>query len=830
MSKDWEDVYFLSHVNIKNIIGKELINSDNVAVAELVKNSYDAGASKVVVEFKNLTQDLLNQEIIIVDNGSGMDRDDILHKWLNLAYSIKRVEKLNHQRLQSGNKGIGRFSCDRLGKQLDIFTKKDKDIFHLKINWKDFENIDNFDVQINEIPMKLRITDNFELKKETSYELKTNGTIIKISSLRNKWADVSNDLLNEITKYNKLISLKSTLEKLINKSQVNTNKFDIYLKAKDINDKDEISYMKKINGKIENKLFKKLDFNTTYIHSMISEDGKYIITKLKDRDKTIFKIVEKNIEFPELKNIKIILMYLNPYGKAYFEKQMGMRSVEYGSVYLFINGFRIPPYGDITNDSFGMEVRKNQGRSRNLSNREIIGRIEIEDRENNFEIISSREGIVDNEYYKQLIHKSTKSKRNQNKNNGFFYKVLKRLEKYVVSGLKWDSVPREYTEAKIKELVSQKEWNESKEIYKISYEEKLQSISKNIFTILSLDKNSLESMYITKDVIQKLIVENNELQTQKNISIFIKKFSEYSSESIIDKETKKEIKNIIKLLRDEKLIFKVDFLLNKEVDLDHIYEITSKYEELDKKIEVLEKENQRLLEQKEQDKTQINLLTSITTRSIKELIAFQHHIGLSVDTAKDFTSYTIELLSNNEFGREELLDNLQTILMELNKIEIINKYITKKGILNTSKEIKEDLVLFIDNYIKSIYKTTTNQEFYITINTNEIYFECIFEPIKINIIIDNLLSNSKKEEINAKNVIINFYKEDNVLIMEYIDDGTGLDKSIDDVNSIFEIGKTTTSGSGLGMYHVKQLLEEMNSTIVIERKEIGIKFIIRFSL
>ena len=146
MSKDWEDVYFLSHVNIKNIIGKELINSDNVAVAELVKNSYDAGASKVIVEFKNLTQSLSNQEIIIVDNGSGMDKEDILHKWLNLAYSIKRVQKSNYQRLQSGNKGIGRFSCDRLGEQLDIFTKKDNDIFHLKINWRDFEDIDNYDV------------------------------------------------------------------------------------------------------------------------------------------------------------------------------------------------------------------------------------------------------------------------------------------------------------------------------------------------------------------------------------------------------------------------------------------------------------------------------------------------------------------------------------------------------------------------------------------------------------------------------------------------------------------------------------------------------------
>ena len=43
MITDWEDVYFIT-CKYKNIIGKELINDDNVAVMELVKNAYDAGA------------------------------------------------------------------------------------------------------------------------------------------------------------------------------------------------------------------------------------------------------------------------------------------------------------------------------------------------------------------------------------------------------------------------------------------------------------------------------------------------------------------------------------------------------------------------------------------------------------------------------------------------------------------------------------------------------------------------------------------------------------------------------------------------------------------
>lgn len=65
---------------------------------ELVKNSYDAGAKKVTVEFKNLKdKNLDNHQIIIADDGIGMSKEDILHKWLNLAYSIKRVQNTQKQ-------------------------------------------------------------------------------------------------------------------------------------------------------------------------------------------------------------------------------------------------------------------------------------------------------------------------------------------------------------------------------------------------------------------------------------------------------------------------------------------------------------------------------------------------------------------------------------------------------------------------------------------------------------------------------------------------------------------------------------------------------------
>lgn len=838
MSSEWENVYFLSHVNIKNIIGKELINNDNVAVMELVKNSYDAGAKRVTVEFKNLkSQERKNHEIIIADDGSGMSKEDILHKWLNLAYSIKRIQNAQNNRLQAGNKGIGRFSCDRLGKKLDIFTKKDNKAYHLRIDWEDFENVQDYNVQINQIPMLLREVSDDEIYKDTTYHIGENGTIIQISYLRTKWMKFNeNSLFNEVLNYQKFVSLKSTLEKLINKSQVESDNFKLFLKVPEIDDEKEDSYNKKINGLIENKFFEKLDFDTTYIHSAISDDGKFIITKLKDRDKTIFKTIEKNIEFPDLKGVKIILMHLNPYGKAYFRKQMGVRSVDFGSIYLFINGFRVPPYGEIDNDSFGLEMRKGQGQRRYLGGREIIGRIEIEDRSEQYQVISSREGIVQNEAFRQLIHNSTKSTKSQTKNNGFFYKTLKRLEKYVVEGLKWDSVPRGMTEATIKEMVEQNDWKENKEIYLINRDEKLSTISKKIFKIMSVEFTDIMDLNINDDVLSYLI-EKDTLKTQKNITQFLKDFSKVPNYAI-NQKTKQFVKKIIKNIGDETLLKKVDFMLhNKVEDIENLLNKEKTYNQLDKKIKILENEQEDLKKELETTKTQkkkieeqVSYLQSIQSKDINELVAFQHHIGLYTKTAKDCILDVLDILTKNREENGEIFEYLKDASFELDKISSINKYITRENFLSTTTSVRKDLVKFIDNYVRDIYEITTNKDLIINIQTNNVKAICDFEPIKINIIIDNLLNNSKKAK--AKKVSITFKVDENKnLELEYIDNGKGIDKSIVDIDSIFEMAITTTKGSGLGLYHVREILEEMNnSKISVYKQGIGVRFIIRFKI
>ena len=91
---------------------------------------------------------------------------------------------------------------------------------------------------------------------------------------------------------------------------------------------------------------------------------------------------------------------------------------------LFLNGFRIPPYGEVGDDWLKLEQRRTQGYARFISARDLVGQIEILDECNDFQIVSSREGLVKNDNYDRLTDKK----------DGVFYKALKRLERYVVDG------------------------------------------------------------------------------------------------------------------------------------------------------------------------------------------------------------------------------------------------------------------------------------------------------------------------------------------------------------------------------------------------------------
>src|ERR1043165_3804852 len=102
-------------------LGRDSIKDHTTALVELVKNSYDADATRVEVD---IFSDVEEPYIRIADNGSGMIEKEVENNWLRIGYSEKKVKKISKRhRRKTGEKGIGRISADRLGATLELRTK-----------------------------------------------------------------------------------------------------------------------------------------------------------------------------------------------------------------------------------------------------------------------------------------------------------------------------------------------------------------------------------------------------------------------------------------------------------------------------------------------------------------------------------------------------------------------------------------------------------------------------------------------------------------------------------------------------------------------------------
>src|SRR5438094_8523100 len=81
------DAVFQPRARLLKLIGAELISDEIVALAELVKNARDADASLVTITFRGATGS--NGEIVICDDGEGMDRERLLKQWMERAGTSK---------------------------------------------------------------------------------------------------------------------------------------------------------------------------------------------------------------------------------------------------------------------------------------------------------------------------------------------------------------------------------------------------------------------------------------------------------------------------------------------------------------------------------------------------------------------------------------------------------------------------------------------------------------------------------------------------------------------------------------------------------------------
>ncbi len=835
-------LHFKTNVQIKSIIGKDLINDDNIAILELVKNSFDADAKRVDITFCNLKNNDDREEskkhsytdqtsrIIIRDNGIGMDLTDIDEKWLNIAYSEKKSNSRQYNRMMAGAKGVGRFSCDRLGQYLNLYTRKNgKECFLLKIDWSRFE-IDDQKKEIQSVDIECETLNDTELK-EKGILLFEQGVILEIIKLRSNW------VRSEDNKWNtdKLAELKKYLEKLINPNQAfEKNDFGIYLNADEfISENESKNPNERFIGKVENTIFQKLDFKTTSIECKSIEDGRIIQTTLKDKGDTIFWIKEVSDYYPEIKEFKITLYYLNTYAKAFFTKQTGMRSVSYGSVFLFLNGFRIPPYGEEGDDWLKLEQRRTQGYARFISARDLVGQIEILDSDNSFQIVSSREGLVKNDNYEKLVER-----------NGLFYRVLRRLEKYVVDGLNWDSIPDEDKNkvSEIEKKIISGELSEEDLKYQEDVKTKRRRIYESIHSIINASPKKVVELYINEDLIESKIIEEKELAEQE----FSKLLSDFENKKIsgdllaqILQKKAQESKELEKQLADFSKYTTNEATTKAIAELQSYKETIEKQtkiiESLQKQLEEKEKEiastqtdadvrikeaekKRREAEQKQKEaeadrdliKQQNRYLESTRTISAEEE-SFIHIINVYSQEINPAFEKISDIVSTTSVPNE-LIKEISIIRTFFDKVLNAASLLTKANIKQLANKEIINLSEYIEEYIQTCSEILFRDINFKVVNDNHVEYYGAYSMLDISVLLDNLISNAKKE--NADRIQINIFEENSKYIIDFSDSGKGVSDPALLGDRMFELGVTTRyGGSGIGLASVKKIVTDMKGRV-----------------
>ena len=762
MEKNQNELTFRVSTGLKNIIGRDLISDKYIAIFELVKNSYDAGAKKVNVTFEH--NDAGFYQIVISDDGSGMSYDDIDKKWLFVAYSEKKPQ--NHMRKSyrdeikreaAGAKGVGRFSCDRLGASLTMISKTISDTVanRIDVDWNKFEIDDS--QEFIEVPVLY----STEHSLPSSFN---NGTTLIVGDLRETWS--REDLLKLKRSLMKLISpdadmgeLPFDIELIVPYERENDSKI---LKKPEINPDRDI-----VNGIIHNDIFEKLNIKTTCIEVSISQDGKEISSKLTDRGEYIFHIIEKNRDYPFLKDINIVVYYLNRSAKLNFTRQMGgVTPKDYGSIFIYKNGFRINPYGEPGEDFFNIDQRKAQGWRRFLGTRELMGRISIKGENDQFSETTSR------------AHGFIKTPAVEMLEKLFLDRVIKVLEKYVVNMINWGEplksapdhtiMPNEIGEQVITQLMSKPNPND----------------------IISIDYN--------KDI---LTGHQQELD-QDTIAGAIKKLGS------IAEQTKNA--NLVDLAQSLKK--RTEYLANENQQLE-AENATQAYD-----LEKAKREN-------EARQRQVYFLQGTKNQNVTNLINGFH----SVYTLTDATKGYIEFLKNQLLSVE--IENKDFIFSILGQIYQSNEKAHKISELaingNQSLKLSGDNSIY--DYITQYLSTDfVNKSISIDIQEGAEPYNCRFDTASVAVIIDNIVSNSIKA--GATFLRVEFNEVGKFVEIDFIDNGIGIEKGTD-IESLFEWGFSSNSskkGFGIGLYHIKQLVTEMKGTVGVDDSyQDGFKLVVK---
>lgn len=377
-------IRFQTDAAIIRRLGRELVAKQETALGELVKNAYDADATRCTV---NLYRTPVATGFDIIDDGNGMTYAEIANGFMRLASDQKVVNPTSpkYERSRAGKKGIGRFATERLGRRLVIVTQTEHEphAWTMEIDWDDF--VQGADISL--IQNSIAAT-----KKEMP-----KGTRIGIQDLRDSWTDAD---LKRVFRYLATL-IQPPLEGLVPTAAMPLPKpkeadpgfvVEITRGGSLIEDPRVVANADtEILGQALAEITATVDAAGQTTWGMVCP--RFDIDIKSERvglDKTGLAPLDHAHDV----EMRAYYYILKPEFLGHSTSSIRDVLKERGGIRLYRNGYRVPPYGDPADDWLGLDEKRTSTYAP-LRRNVFLGFIALQDPAGiSFEETSAREGLI----------------------------------------------------------------------------------------------------------------------------------------------------------------------------------------------------------------------------------------------------------------------------------------------------------------------------------------------------------------------------------------------------------------------------------------------------
>lgn len=686
-----------------------------------------------------------DDRIVISDNGKGMSKLDIINKWLFVGFSAKRDGTEDDKRTSFRNNINRNYAGAKGIGRLSC----DRLSQELTLITKSVDTLETEQLQIN---WNLFDADQRKEMEDISIPHETLNDAVLFAEGCNHGTTLILSKLHEKWDRAKILNLRSFLEKLINPFQSTSDEFHIMIKAESQQEADaQADEYQRVNGEIRNSISEILDIKTTKIESEISNG--VIHTRLDDRGILMYEI-EEDCKYEHLKHATISIYYLNRAAKYNFSMRMGMQPVNYGSIFLFRNGIRVLPYGEPNDDSWNLDKRLQQGYNRFLGTRELFGRVDVEtDNIEDFKEVSSRDGgLIYTPSAKELFD--------------YFSSIHRRLERYVAGVLWGDNFLQKDYFQNLEDAKAIKEH--------LKEQERDSTSATHLYTNIGSKVDFLQlvkSLVNEKDV--RIISYNKEL-----------------ADIVADVDSTDLIK--INLVDD---LEKIVAASNDKYQQEELEKLRYSLNELNER----RKETERALKAQQEKNSYLSAVRN-TSKEVEDML---HVIAIASDGLEKVLKVLIPSVRSGEANDVYILERLNRMKVYSDRITQLTKLITKADIKDLRQATTANIVSYSMEYLKKF-----SDSLYVTFD-NQIRSTILkkLSLLDLSVVLDNIISNSSKADANQLHVT--FRNEDNRIIMDFSDNGTGVDLDMYNPGDLFEEGVTNRrGGSGIGLSTIKRTMKK----------------------